>query len=146
MDLAAAARTVVRLVLAAILLLAGVGHFTNHEEFLAQTPSFLPARSLIVWGSGVVEIGLGLALVAWRQRRRMVGLAVAAFFVLIFPGNVYQALAGHDAFGLDSDAARLVRLAFQPVLVLAALWSTRAWPPWGIATPRSGYPTGHGPA
>ncbi len=128
MDLWAALRAVVRWLLAALLLVAGVGHFTNHEAFLAQTPSFLPAQSLIVWASGVVEVALGVALLAWRSRRREVGWAVAAFFVLIFPGNLYQAAAGHDAFGLDSDAARLTRLAFQPLLVLAALWSTRAWP------------------
>ena len=35
-----------------------------------------------------------------------------------------------DAFGLDSDRARLVRLFFQPVLVAWALWSTGAWRAW----------------
>lgn len=32
-----------------------------------------------------------------------------------------------DAFELDSDAARFVRLLFQPVLALWALWSTGGW-------------------
>jgi uncharacterized membrane protein len=52
-----------------------------------------------------------------------VGWVVAAFFVAVFPGNISQYLTGTPAFGLDSDAARLVRLLFQPVLVGAALWS-----------------------
>lgn len=70
---------------------------------------------------------LGAALLLWRSRRVEVGLATAAFFVAIFPGNIAQYVEGNDAFGLDSDRARLVRLFFQPVLVAWALWSTRAW-------------------
>lgn len=48
----------------------------------------------------------------------------------IFPGNVAQYVEGTDAFGLDSDRARLVRLFFQPLLVAWALWSTGAWRYW----------------
>jgi hypothetical protein len=35
-----------------------------------------------------------------------------------------------DAFGLDSDRARAIRLVFQPLLVAWALWSTGAWRAW----------------
>ena len=48
---------------------------------------------------------------------------LAAFFVAIFPGNIAQYVEGTDAFGLDTDRARLVRLFFQPVLVVWALWA-----------------------
>ena len=57
-------------------------------------------------------------------------LKFAAFFVVIFPGNIAQYVEGTDAFGLDSDGARAARLAFQPVLVAAAPWSTGAWSSW----------------
>jgi hypothetical protein len=46
--------------------------------------------------------------------------------VAIFSGNINQFVNGIDAFGLNTDLARGVRLLFQPVLVLWALWSTRA--------------------
>ena len=46
---------------------------------------------------------------------------VAAFFVAVFPGNIHQYVAGIDAFGLDTDTKRLVRLFGQPVLVLWAI-------------------------
>jgi uncharacterized membrane protein len=46
------------------------------------------------------------------------------FFVAIFPGNISQYVNGIDAFGLDTDQARLIRLFFQPLLVLWALWAT----------------------
>lgn len=76
--------------------------------------------------SGVVEVVLGVALLVVRRQRRAVGFAVAGFFVVIFPGNVAQYVERVDAFGLDTDRARLVRLFFQPVLVVWALWSTGA--------------------
>jgi hypothetical protein len=54
-------------------------------------------------------------------------VATAAFFVIIFPGNVAQFVEHRDAFGLDSDTERFVRLWFQPLLVVWALWSTGGW-------------------
>ena len=76
--------------------------------------------------SGGVEIALGAALMALPRQRRVVGLVVAAFFVAVFPGNVAQYLNHADGFGLDTDRARFLRLFFQPVLVVWALWSTNA--------------------
>jgi len=122
-------RTATRLLLGVFLVFAGVGHLLNREEFLAQVPPFLPWEDAIVYLSGIVEIVLGLALVSGR-RRQLVGWVTAAFFVAVFPGNISQLVTGTDAFGLDSDLARAVRLLFQPVLVAAALWSTGAWRAW----------------
>ena len=118
-------RTLVRLGLAAFMVGAGIGHFVATDSFYAQTPDFLPWRREIIWVSGVAEIGLGLAMALWHRRRREVGIALAAFYVLIFPGNLYQAFAGVPAFGLETDAARWARLLMQPVLIGLALWSTR---------------------
>jgi uncharacterized membrane protein len=117
-------RTLARWALGSFLVVAGVGHFLAPEAFLAQTPTWLPAREAIVLLSGVVEVALGVALLVVRTHRRTLGWVVAAFFVLVLPGNVHQALSGTAAFGLDTDAARWARLAFQPLLVLWALWST----------------------
>jgi uncharacterized membrane protein len=81
----------------------------------------------VVLTSGVVEIVLGLSLIGLWRYRVQVGLIVAAFFVAVFPGNISQYINHIDAFGLDSDRARLIRLFFQPLLVIWALWSTGAW-------------------
>ena len=122
--------TMARVLLAVAMLVAGTAHLVNTAEFLGQVPTWLPWREAIVLASGVVELGFGLALlVAPARWRPWVGWALAAFFVAVFPGNVYQWLAGTDAFGLDTDRARLIRLPFQPVLVVWALWCTGAWPP-----------------
>ncbi len=119
--------TIARLVLAAFLLFAGVGHFIATDEFTAQVPPWMPAPEFVVYASGVVEIALGLALILGGRHLATVGWIVAAFFVIVFPGNIWQFIEARDAFGLDSDLARGVRLIFQPVLVVWALWCTGAW-------------------
>ena len=117
-------RTAARILLGSAMVGAGVLHLTTQrEEFQAQVPDWFPVDAdLTVIASGVVEIGLGAAFVVLPRHRRTVGLLLAAFFVAIFPGNIAQYVEGTDAFGLDTDRARLVRLFFQPVLVLVALW------------------------
>ena len=113
--------------LGAALLTAGTGHLTKQrEEFQAQVPEWFPADpDSVVVVSGVVELALGAALVAtWK--RAVVGTAAAAFFVAVFPGNIGQYTGRVDAFGLDTDTKRAVRLVFQPVLVAWALASTDA--------------------
>ena len=124
------ARTAGRLLLGLALLVAGVGHFVNTEEFYGQVPEWLTRwawldAELVVLASGVVELVLGAALVVGRHQV-VVGWIVAAFFVAVFPGNISQYTHHVDGFGLDTDAKRFVRLLFQPVLVAWALWSTGA--------------------
>ena len=116
-----------QVLLGAALMYAGITHLTtNRTEFQAQVPTWVPlSADFVVLASGVVEIALGIAL-ASLQNRRQVGWITAAFFVAIFPGNISQYVNGIDAFGLDTDQARLTRLFFQPVLVLWALWGTGA--------------------
>lgn len=135
---ASLAQTSLRVLLGASLLLAGVGHLTwARTEFLAQVPTWLPLDGdLVVVLSGIVEIALGLALIALPRHRVAVGWAAAAFFVAIFPGNISQYVNGIDAFGLDTDQARAIRLLFQPVLVIWALWSTGAWQAWRAGAAR----------
>jgi uncharacterized membrane protein len=132
---AGVARKVGQVALGASLVFAGTGHLTfQREEFQAQVPSWVPVdEDFVVLASGVVEIGLGAALLAtWKQpRRALVGAVAAAFFVAVFPGNIAQYTEHADAFGLDTDTKRFVRLLFQPVLVAWALGSTDAPRVWG---------------
>jgi uncharacterized membrane protein len=122
--MAPVARTAARLLLGAAMVGAGVLHLTTQrQEFRAQVPEWFPVDDdLTVLGSGVAEIALGASFIALPKKRRLVGALLAGFFVVIFPGNVAQYLDGTDAFGLDTDRKRLVRLFFQPLLVLWALF------------------------
>lgn len=119
---------VARLTLGLALIYAGVGHLSySRLGFQAQVPVWLPLDAdFVVLASGVVEIVLGLGLLTWGKVVPITGLAAAAFFIAIFPGNINQLVEGIAAFGLDSDQARVTRLFFQPLLVVLALWSTSA--------------------
>jgi len=122
-----------RILLALFMIIAGFSHLTfNRMEFQAQVPDWVPlTKDLVVILSGIVEIILGLGLAFWKNQRVRFGWALALFFILIFPGNIAQYLDGKDAFGaLDSDRARLIRLFFQPVLIIWALWSSGGWKAW----------------
>jgi uncharacterized membrane protein len=118
-----------QVVLGFALAYAGLGHLTtSRQEFQAQVPSlFKDYADFVVIASGIVEILLGLGLVLLWKYRVLIGRLVALFFVAIFWGNISQYINGIDAFGLNSDRARLIRLFFQPLLVIWALWSTGAW-------------------
>ncbi|SMO91610.1 DoxX family protein [Gracilimonas mengyeensis] len=121
-----------RILLGINLILAGTGHLTwARTEFLAQVPNWVPlSGDLVVVLSGIAELALGFSLIFLKKYRVYAGWVTALFFVLIFPGNISQYVNGIDAFGLDTDRARLIRLFFQPVLVVWALWSTGAWQYW----------------
>ena len=118
-----------QIILGVALAYAGISHLTtSRQEFQAQVPTFLKDYAdFVVLASGVVEILLGFTLIFLWRYRIIVGWMVAGFFIAVFPGNISQYLNHVDAFGLDSDKARAIRLLFQPLLVVWALWSTGAW-------------------
>ncbi|USQ75625.1 DoxX family protein [Ornithinimicrobium cryptoxanthini] len=122
-------RTAARIALGAAMVGAGIAHLTiQRREFQAQVPEWFPLdEDLTVVGSGVMEIALGASFIALPRHQRLIGGLLAAFYVVIFPGNIAQYLEGTDAFGLDTDGKRLGRLFFQPLLVLWALYGG-GWP------------------
>lgn len=128
-------RTVARWILAGFMGFAGAAHLVNGQEFLAQVPPWMPAAQAVIVVSGLIEIAFAIALIVARSRLALVGWLLAGFYVVIFPGNISQYLTGTDAFGLDSDGARAVRLLFQPVLVVWALWCTGAL--WRRSAPQA---------
>ncbi|MCX2486736.1 hypothetical protein [Pedobacter sp. MR2016-24] len=119
-------QNIMRVVLGSFMILAAIGHFTfQRADFQAQVPNWIPLeKDLVVILSGVAEISLGLAMIFWTKQKVKVGIVLAVFYVLIFPGNIAQYMNGTDAFGLNTDQSRLIRLFFQPVLIVWALWST----------------------
>jgi len=124
-------QNVARIALGLFMGSAGIGHLTiRRQAFQAQVPRWLPAdpafRDFVVVSSGIVEIIFGLSLIFLSKYKIKTGIALAIFYVLIFPGNISQYTNHINSFGLDTDQKRLIRLFFQPVLILWALWSTGA--------------------
>ena len=130
LNLISALKPLLQLLLGTFLTSAGISHLgSNRTEFLAQVPTWLPLNGdFVVVASGIVEITLGISLITTtfilKQYRKQVGIVVAIFFILIFPGNINQYVNKIDAFGLDTDQKRLIRLFFQPLLVIWALWAS----------------------
>lgn len=127
---AGASRTIGRILLAALLLVAGMSHLTwGRRGYRIVVPDWATQllrtdKDTIVVASGVAEVALGGALAVLPRERRRIGWIVAAFFVAVFPGNVHQWRTGRSAPLLATDRARFVRLLLQPLLIAWALWST----------------------
>jgi uncharacterized membrane protein len=123
------AKAIARYLLGGALIYAGIGHFTfSRTQFQAQVPPWVPLDAdFVVLASGAVEIALGLGLIFIARYRKQIGWLTALFFLAIFPGNISQYLTQTDAFGLNTDEARAIRLFFQPLLMLWALFATNAW-------------------
>ncbi len=125
-------RSTARVLLGGALMFAGTSHLSfARREFRAQVPKSVVkvgplSTDQVVLASGVVEILLGATIaVAPERHRELVGNVAATFFTAVFPGNLAQLEHHRDAFGLDSDRKRQLRLLGQPVLVAWSLWSTR---------------------
>ena len=127
-----------RLLLGLFMTYAGVSHLTfNRQEFVAQVPTWLQFSpgftDFVVLASGVVEIAFGLSIIFLAAKKRAIaGALLALFYVAIFPGNINQYVNHIDAFGLNTDNLRLIRLFFQPVLIFLALWTTGGWKYWKL--------------
>ncbi|MCK0117105.1 putative membrane protein [Isoptericola sp. CG 20/1183] len=80
--------------LAAALTVTGTLHFARPRAFDALIPPALGSPRAWVYGSGVAELACAAA-VAVPATRRVGGLATAALFVAVFPGNVKMALDSH---------------------------------------------------
>jgi uncharacterized membrane protein len=107
---------------------AGISHLVMPESFVFYLPEVIPFRDGIVLISGVIEIAGGLAVLAGRYRQQ-VGLALAAYLLLILPGNIYVAVAGIDEPTLGSQVAwwlPWLRLPIQAFFIWWALYSTGA--------------------
>ena len=131
-------KLIFRLLLGAFMTYAGISHLTfNRQEFVAQVPTWLQFSpgftDFVVLASGVVEIAFGLGIIFLVAKKRAIaGALLALFYVAIFPGNINQYVNHINAFGLNTDNLRLIRLFFQPVLIFLALWTTGGWKYWKL--------------
>ena len=113
------------------MLYIGIAHLSFRRiEFQAQVPTWLTTdkglMDLVVLISGYVEIAFGILMILGGKLKVKTGIALGFFYILIFPGNINQYINEIDSLRLDSENKRLIRLFFQPLLVLWAFWSSGA--------------------
>jgi uncharacterized membrane protein len=129
-DRSATARAVMRWMLAALYVAAGVAHLMAPEALLAITPSWVPFAPEVIFITGLCELAGAIALVT-RPLRWWAGLALAAYALCVWPANFKHALDGIDLpFIASSWLYHGPRLAFQPVLIWWALYCGEVidWP------------------
>jgi uncharacterized membrane protein len=130
-------RASARIGMAVAMIFAGVAHLLMPAPFLQHLPPWTPFAEAIIFLTGLIEIGFGAALLVLRPPwRRRTGLALAAYLLAVFPGNVYVAVAGVDVDGQPGGWYPWLRLPVQAVLIAWALWSTR--PVARTTAPRDG--------
>ena len=117
-------RTAARWGLGIALVVAGLAHLANPTPFEQHLPDWVPGPSALVAATGIMEIALGIGLALVRSRRRLVGLATAAYLAAVFPANVYVAVAGIDVDGQPGGIYPWLRLPLQGLFIAWALWST----------------------
>ncbi|WP_298245326.1 DoxX family protein [uncultured Bradyrhizobium sp.] len=115
-------RAVMRFVLAAFYIAAGVAHLMVPEKLLAITPSWVPFAAQIVLVTGICEIAGAIALVT-KPLRWWSGVALALYALCVWPANIKHALEGIDLPPIpNSWLYHGPRLMFQPVLIWWALY------------------------
>lgn len=113
-------------VMGAFYVLAGSNHFVRPDVYLPMMPPYLPWHPLLIFLSGVAEMGLGIAVLIPRCRR-IAAWGLILLLIAIFPANLHIALHDVPLFGRPTGFGmwNWVRLPFQAVLIAWAWWYTR---------------------
>ena len=115
-------KAISRLMLAALMVGAGVMHFVNPSFFMKIVPPYLPLHRELVALSGAIEILLG-ALLMVNNWSRLAAWGIIALLVAVFPANIY--VFQHQEIVPASRLTHLIRLLLQAVFILWAYWHTR---------------------
>ena len=126
----AVARAILRWVLAAFFVAAGIAHLAVPDVLLTITLDWVPFAPQVIFATGLCEFAGATALVT-RPLRAWAGIALALYALCVWPANIKQAL-DHIVIPHIPDSwwYHGPRLAMQPVIVWAALFSAGVidWP------------------
>ncbi len=123
-------RFVMRLILAAFYLAAGVLHLKSPAGFISIVPSFVAWPAETVWLTGVCEIAGAIGLMV-PKLQKAAGIGLALYAICVFPANINHALNHIDVGALpNSWWYHGPRFVLQPVLVWWAMFCTGTitWP------------------
>jgi len=129
-------RAVLRWVLAAFYLLAGIVHLVRPAPFLTIMPGWVPAPEAVVLWTGVAEIAgaIGLVQPFSRKLRQAAGWGLALYALCVWPANInHFAIDMAKPDGGLGLAYHVPRMFAQPVVIWLALWVGECLPPRRIA-------------
>jgi len=102
--------------------LIGVKHFIDPTWFEPIVPEVIGSPRFWVLASGVVEVGLGLAIMIPRTRR-LAALGLAAMLVALYWANLNMWLNDIEVGGIRlSNTGHVIRGLVQALLIAIAMW------------------------
>ncbi len=104
-------------------MVAGVNHFLNPGFYKPIMPPWLPWHYPLIYGTGVIEILLGLFLLPV-QTRRAAAWGIIVLLILIFPANI-QMMLNYQREHHPYLWIAIVRLPLQLALIWWAYKFTR---------------------
>lgn len=119
-----------RIAMGIALVAVGTDHWLTPGRYLPMMPPWIPLHLELVLFTGAAEIAGAIGLL-WGRTRASAGLALAVYFVAVFPANIHNALNSVAIDGLPQAAWYYwARLPFQPLAVWWALFSAGLidWP------------------
>lgn len=115
-------------VMGAFYILSGLNHFLSADAYIAIMPDYLPWHSQLVFLSGLVEVGLGIAVLI-PATRVPAAWGIIVLLIAVFPANLYVAMNDLPYVGDEpSTVLNWLRLPLQLVLIAWAYWYTRPVP------------------
>jgi uncharacterized membrane protein len=129
-DRFARTRAIMRWVLAAFFVAAGIAHIAVPDILLTIMPDWVPFPRQVIFVTGLCEFAGAAALVT-QPLRSWAGIALALYALCVWPANIKQALDGIVIPHIpDSWWYHGPRLAMQPVIIWAILFSAGLidWP------------------
>lgn len=114
-----------RVILAVLMIAAGMAHLVAPDGFVKMVPHFLHAPLALVIVSGVFEILGGVGLLV-PPVRRAASFGLVALYFAVFPANLNMALNNIQPDGMHMPVALLwFRLPLQIVFIAWAVWVGR---------------------
>jgi uncharacterized membrane protein len=101
--------------MAAFYVFAGVMHFVSERFYLRMMPPYVPNHRFWVLFTGVLEAGLGLALL-FSEARVWAAWGIIGLLVLVFPANIHMAFHA-EKFRKASPVFLWLRLPLQFLLI-----------------------------
>ena len=103
--------------------LNGANHFLSTEVYLDIMPPYIPFHLELVYLSGVIEIFLGMLLLA-RKSRKLASYGIILLLIAIFPANIYHLTSAGAGLGTPPWVL-WARLPLQILFIAWAYWHTR---------------------
>lgn len=101
---------IAQVLLALFLIYGGIQHFLKPTFYEPFVPAFLPAKTMIVYLSGVAEIVLGILLLVPKYTK-LAATGIIILMLVFLPVHVWDVFSETPAIG--SHQAALIRLPFQ---------------------------------